>query len=97
MIKINENKKGSIAIIHDHGDNIDKINEYVNQFEGKIMGTTQVSQASFENLHNFGGFTDGDRCIFLLEYFYAKKINLIGYDFKGKIGEYSFTNKNFKL
>ena len=38
---------------------------------------------------NFGGFTDGDRCVFLAEYFNASKIVLIGMDFGQEIGKYS--------
>ena len=40
-------------------------------------------------MENFGGFTDGDRCVFLAEYFKAKKIVLIGMDFGDKIVKYS--------
>ena len=38
---------------------------------------------------NFGGFTDGDRCVFLADYFHAKNIILLGMDFGTKIGRYS--------
>ena len=94
------NSEGSIAIIHAHGDNIEYLKKYVPEFEGKIIGTTQIDSGSFKNLNNFGGFTDGDRAIFLADYFHAKKINLIGFDFDGKIGKFSFPeykNKNQKL
>jgi 2-amino-4-hydroxy-6-hydroxymethyldihydropteridine diphosphokinase len=40
-------------------------------------------------LHNFGGFTDGDRSVFLAEEFGAKKIVLVGMDFGNSIGKYS--------
>jgi uncharacterized Rossmann fold enzyme len=96
--QINENKKGSIVIIHSHGNNINKIKKYVDKFNDNILGTTQVSHIFFENLYNFGGFTDGDRCIFLSEYFKVKRIFLIGFDFNGNVGEYSFTkNGNINL
>ena len=42
-----------------------------------------------ENVYNFGGFTDGDRCVFLAEEFGAKKIVLVGMDFGASIGKYS--------
>jgi uncharacterized Rossmann fold enzyme len=42
-----------------------------------------------ENVHNFGGFTDGDRCVFLAEEFGAKKIVLVGMEFGNIIGKYS--------
>ena len=42
-------------------------------------------------VHNFGGFTDGDRCVFLANHFKAKKIILLGMDFGTRIGKYSKT------
>jgi uncharacterized Rossmann fold enzyme len=98
--QFNANSGGSIAIIHAHGDNIDHLKQYVPKFEGKIIGTTQINSGFYNNLNNFGGFTDGDRAIFLVDHFHAKKINLIGFDFDGKIGKFSFQeykNKNQKL
>jgi uncharacterized Rossmann fold enzyme len=98
--QLKANLEGSIVIIHAHGDNIDNLITYVQEFKGKIFGTTQINPEPYKNLDNFGGFTDGDRAIFLAEYFKAKKIYLIGFDFNDKIGEYSFSkfkNKNQKL
>jgi 2-amino-4-hydroxy-6-hydroxymethyldihydropteridine diphosphokinase len=96
--QIKANLKGSIAIIHAHGDNIDNIKKYFLEFKGEIIGTTQIDSRPYKNVHNFGGFTDGDRAIFLAEYFHAKKIYLIGFDFNGEIGKYSFSeNKDINL
>ena len=55
-----------------------------------VIGSTQTK--SFGKMENFGGFTDGDRCVFLAEYFNAKKIVLIGMDFGREIGKYSKNN-----
>jgi len=88
--QIKANSKGSIVVIHAHGDNIDKIERYVPEFKNKIVGTTQINPEPYNNLHNFFGFTDGDRAIYLADHFNAKKIDLIGFDFNGKIGKYSF-------
>jgi len=41
------------------------------------------------NVYNFGGFTDGDRCVFLAEEFGASEIILVGMDFGREIGRYS--------
>ncbi|KYK28326.1 hypothetical protein AYK20_07430 [Thermoplasmatales archaeon SG8-52-1] len=98
--QINANSKGSITVIHAHGDNIDKIIEYVPKFKGEVIGTTQINPGPYENINNFGGFTDGDRAIFLADNFKAKMIYLIGFDFDGKIGRYSFSenkDRNLKL
>ena len=72
-------------IVHAHGDNSNKL-EIVKEFSN-VSGTTQTRK--FGKLENFGGFTDGDRCVFLAEYFNASKIVLIGMDFGQKIGKYS--------
>ncbi len=98
--QIKANSKGSLTIIHAHGDNIDKIKKYVPKFKGDIFGSTQIDPDPFENINNFGGFTDGDRAVFLADNFKAKMIYLIGFDFDGKIGRYSFSefkDKNLKL
>jgi len=78
----NEN---AIMIVHAHGDNIDKL--YLASSFKYCLGTTEGKP--FGNIHNFGGFTDGDRCVFLAKYFGAKKIILFGMDFGTKIGKYS--------
>ena len=92
------NSRGSITIIHAHGDNIDNIKKFVLEFKGYIVGTTQIDPKPYENIHNFGGFTDGDRAVYLADYFHAKKIYLLGFDFGGEVGKYSFSaNKDKKL
>ena len=78
-------KKNAIMIVHAHGDNIDKL--YLASDFKYCLGTTEGKP--FRNIHNFGGFTDGDRCVFLAKHFGAKKIILFGMDFGTKIGKYS--------
>lgn len=91
--QIKSNLKGSICIIHAHGDNIENLHKFIKEFKGCLIGSTQVNPSKYENLFNFGGFTDGDRAVFLAEYFKAKKIYLVGFDFNGKIGKYSYPEK----
>lgn len=79
-------KAGAVMVVHAHGDNIDMLKKMVPKFR-KVLGTTQVMPV--ENVYNFGGFTDGDRCVFLAEEFGARKIVLVGMDFGGSIGSYS--------
>jgi uncharacterized Rossmann fold enzyme len=79
-------KNGAILVVHAHGDNTDILKKLVPKFR-KLVGSTQV--APVENVHNFGGFTDGDRSVFLAEEFGAKKIVLVGMDFGNNIGKYS--------
>ena len=78
-------KENAIMIVHAHGDNIDKLH-LASDFK-YCIGTTEGKP--FGNVHNFGGFTDGDRCVFLAKHFCAKKIILFGMDFGTKIGRYS--------
>lgn len=72
------NKLGSIVVVHAHGDNIEALQRWVPEL-CRIVGTTQTEP--FDDIHNFGGFTDGDRCVFLARHFEAAEIRLIGFDF----------------
>jgi uncharacterized Rossmann fold enzyme len=71
-------EKGSIVLIHAHGDNMDKLEKYVPRFKHFIT-TTQAEP--FDKVYNFGGFSDGDRCFFVARNFGAKSIRLTGFDF----------------
>lgn len=86
---VTANKKGSIMIIHAHGDNIEKIRSSISNFRN-VIGTTQGFPLS--NIFNFGGFTDGDRGVFLADHFLAKEIILVGMDFDSRIGHFSKRN-----
>ena len=83
-------KTNSIFVIHAHGDNIEKL-DLVKKFKNCI-GTTQSTP--FGKIKNFGGFTDGDRCVFLANHFQAKKVILFGMDFGERIGKFSKTKKS---
>ena len=83
-------KTNSIFVVHAHGDNMKKL-EFVKKFKNCI-GTTQST--SFGKIENFGGFTDGDRGIFLANHFQAKEIILFGMDFGERIGKFSETKKS---
>jgi 2-amino-4-hydroxy-6-hydroxymethyldihydropteridine diphosphokinase len=86
----------SIMIVHAHGDNIKRL-PYSVSFK-RCLGTTE--DKPFGKIRNFGGFTDGDRCVFLANHFGASKIILIGMDFGTHIGKYSKLktyNKSLKL
>ncbi|MDR1721763.1 MAG: DUF115 domain-containing protein [Methanobrevibacter sp.] len=81
--------QGSIFVIHGHGNNLDLICKYTNDFN-LVLGTTQ--SVPFENIYNFGGFTDGDRAVFLAVNLGAKKIVLAGMDFGEYVTKYSRPN-----
>ena len=72
-------KKGSFVLIHAHGDNTDKLEKYVSRFK-RFIATTQAEP--FDRVYNFGGFSDGDRCVFVAKEFGAASIRLAGFDFE---------------
>lgn len=78
--EIEANKRGAIMVIHAHGDNMDKLS-VVNRLND-VIGTTQAEP--LENIYDFGGFSDGDRCVFLAHSFGAKSITLAGFDLEDK-------------
>ena len=72
------NQEGSIVVVHAHGDNLDALQRYVPQLK-RVIGTAQCRPPP--GLYNFGGFTDGDRCVFLARELGAASIKLVGFDF----------------
>jgi Uncharacterized Rossmann fold enzyme len=48
-------------------------------------------------VYNFGGFTDGDRCVFLADEMNAKSITLVGMDFEDDVRPSDFKRSNTKL
>jgi len=77
---------GAIIVVHSHGDNIEELKKIVPTLR-RVIGTTQVMPV--ENVYNFGGFTDGDRCVFLADEFGAEEIVLVGMEFGHRIGVHS--------
>lgn len=87
-------KFGAIMVIHAHGDNMENLEKYVPKFS-KVVGTTQVMP--MENVYNFGGFTDGDRSVFLAEEMRAKSITLIGMDFDNMPRKFSTSDRDVDI
>ncbi len=78
----------TIYVVHAHGDNIEKIKETIPYIKSrKFYATTQVDP--LPPVYNFGGFTDGDRAVFLAVFFGAREIRLEGMDFGTIVGKYS--------
>lgn len=83
--------EGAIIVVHGHGDNIDALTSNIPKMLGfKLIATTQVKPTSV--VHNFGGFTDGDRCVFMADAMGAREVWLVGMDFGDVIGRYSKPN-----
>jgi uncharacterized Rossmann fold enzyme len=77
---------GCVMVVHGHGDNIDRLRKYVPKLKN-VIGTTQVKPRP--NVYNFGGFTDGDRAVFLAVFMGAKLVALAGMDLGQVVGKYS--------
>lgn len=81
---------GSAMVVHAHGDNIAEIAWAASRLGRRCMGTAQCRPVG--SLHNFGGFTDGDRAAFLADSLGASRIVLCGMDLSGgRIGSASAT------
>lgn len=83
-------ERGSILMVHAHGDNIEKIRRHMDEIISAtklIVGTTQVEP--IPPLQNFGGFTDGDRAVFVASNLEASPIILVGMDFGKVVGKRS--------
>lgn len=72
------NKAGTIMVVHAHGDNIPRLQTWIPRFIGPLVITTQGEP--FDTIHNFGGFSDGDRAVFMAEANGAASVRLIGFD-----------------
>jgi len=80
--------EGNVVVVHAHGDNLDALEQWLPEFEASnVVGTTQTDPRTFDALHNFGGFTDGDRAAFLADEFGAARVELVGFDFEAAEGE----------
>jgi len=72
------NVSGTIVVVHSHGDNMSLLRYWVPRFRGPLVGTTQSTPLT--HIHNFGGFSDGDRAVFAADELGAGHVTLIGFD-----------------
>jgi 2-amino-4-hydroxy-6-hydroxymethyldihydropteridine diphosphokinase len=84
------NQGGSILVVHAHGNNLEQVKKYTPKLVN-VLGTTQSRRLS--NVYNFGGFTDGDRCVFLAMALGARIVVLSGMDFGKTVTHYSRPNQ----
>jgi len=75
---IEMNRAGTVIVVHAHGDNRDLLRQWVPRFPGPLVGTTQ--SRPFDGIHNFGGFSDGDRAVFLADALGASEVVIAGFD-----------------
>jgi len=72
---------GTVILAHAHADNVESVKSLVPKLK-HVVGTTQARP--LKNVYNFGGFSDGDRCVFLAKEFGATSIKIIGFDLDDK-------------
>lgn len=72
------NREGTVMVVHAHGDNMRLLRAWVPDFEGPLVGTTQGPP--LEHVHNFGGFSDGDRAAFAADHFGASEVAFAGFN-----------------
>ncbi|MBX0285719.1 DUF115 domain-containing protein [Halomicroarcula sp. F28] len=73
-------ESGTPVFAHAHGDNVPAVEEHVPTYDPAfVVPTTQAGPT--ERVHNFGGFTDGDRAAFTADHFGAAEIRFVGWDF----------------
>jgi len=75
---IDLSEQGTVMVVHAHGDNVPLLRHWVPRFPGPLVATTQA--APLAHVHNFGGFTDGDRAVFAADELGAARIRIIGFD-----------------
>jgi len=93
--QVEANRQGSIVVIHAHGDNQRALEEWVPRFPGRILASTQA--APIRNVHDFGGFTDGDRAVLLADHFGSDPLILVGFNFDEGDAEYVSSLGDIKL
>ncbi|MDJ0274106.1 MAG: 6-hydroxymethylpterin diphosphokinase MptE-like protein [Nitrososphaerota archaeon] len=70
-------RSGSLLFVHAHGDNIGALRETLPLLGDRIEPTTQVPRP-VGHVHNFGGFTDGDRAAYVSVALGARAVVLLG-------------------
>lgn len=72
--------EGIPVAVHAHGDNVPAVEEHVLGFDHEfLLPTTQARPT--DRIHNFGGFTDGDRAAFLADALGAERLVFPGWEF----------------
>lgn len=78
--QLEASSEGAVTLILAHGDNMQLVQAYAPLFTGPVVLTTQGRPEN--TVFNYGGFTDGDRCVCLAREFGARSIRLYGFDFE---------------
>lgn len=80
---------GGVIVVHAHGDNVRKLISVLPFLRGReVLGTSQVLFKT-SNVSVAGGFTDGDRAVYVALANGARDVELVGFDFGDLVGRYS--------
>ncbi|MCI4325668.1 MAG: DUF115 domain-containing protein [Thermoplasmata archaeon] len=78
--EVTANARGTLVVVHAHGDNVPALVQWVPEFSGPLAGSW--SGPPTPELMDVGGFTDGDRATYLAEAAGATRVLLWGFDFE---------------
>jgi len=92
--EVTANGRGSLVVVHAHGDNRAAIERWVPEFPGPLAGSWAGPPRPA--LLDVGGFTDGDRAAFLAEAAGARKVLLWGFAFD-RVDEAAPADRDRKL
>lgn len=71
--------RDTLFVVHAHGDNAEYLERLVPEVRGLLLGTAQY-KCSYR-VEMPGGFTDGDRAVFLAYYYRARRVYLYSFSF----------------
>lgn len=90
---VSASRSGSLLFVHGHGDNMDSLREVLPLLRGRAEPTTQVP-GPVGHVHNFGGFTDGDRAAYVSVALGARAVVLLGMCLKCGVSRLSSFGKS---
>jgi 2-amino-4-hydroxy-6-hydroxymethyldihydropteridine diphosphokinase len=77
--ELTASQRGSLVVVHAHGDNQAAVAQWVPEFPGELVGSWAGPPR--DGVIDVGGFTDGDRAVYLAEHAGARRVLLWGFDF----------------
>ncbi|MCS7118400.1 MAG: DUF115 domain-containing protein [Thaumarchaeota archaeon] len=83
---------GSLFFVHGHADNLRSLEYWVPKIKGRAEPTCQIPDPA-GHVHNFGGFTDGDRAVHIASALGARTIVLVGMCLSCGVSELSSRGK----
>lgn len=75
---VEADEAGALPVVHGHGDNREALADVVPDLAGPLLGTTQAEPRA--PVHNWGGFTDGDRAAHAAAHHGATAVRCLAFD-----------------